>query len=318
MQKSGVIINPAAGRGNGKGESLAKGLHGKAGVHVKLLRKFEDLQPAMAELADARITDLFISSGDGTIQAILSLLAETKLFVARPRLCILPHGTTNLTAIDIGFKRRRIADQIAFILNPQSKTIKRRATLRVINPRGSGPRHGFSFGAGAAARATRLTQTDFNDQGRKGQLAALRMMTGALAKSLLTKPHPNDKKRIDRPYPMEISMDGNLLCSGDQLMFIATTLEKQFFNARPFWGGKSGALRASAFAYPPPNVVRWLLPIMYGGENRKMPNGSVSKSGQGFSITCAEPYVMDGEFIDGPLEGPLLVEVGPEFEFISA
>jgi len=318
MQKSGVIINPAAGRGSGKGDALATALRGNSKVEVKILQKFQDLQPALDELAAAEVTDLFISSGDGTIQAIVTQIAERRKFKQQPRLCVLSHGTTNLTGIDLGFARRNILAQAAFIANPSPEQTKLRHTIKVINPRGEGPRHGFTFGAGAAALATRHTQTELNDKGRKGQRAALRMMMGTLAQSLLKKPDPKDSKRIDKPYPMNVAINGNHFCTGDQLMFIATTLEKQFFNTRPFWGGKNGPIRATALAYPPPNLVRWLLPIMYGSETRKVPDGALSKSGHSFTISCEESFVMDGEFFEGPTTGPLQVEAGPEFEFITA
>lgn len=318
MSVCGVIINLAAGRGNGKGAALITALRKAKIPNLKVITEFADLQPAMVELGAAKVDTLFISSGDGTLQGVVTCIAESKIFDAKPRLCILPHGTTNLSAIDLGFTRRRVADQCDFIANPQPLKIIRRPTLKVLNPRGQGPRHGFSFGAGAAATATRITQTNFNDKGRKGQFAALRVMLGAVAAALFTKPDRHDKIRIDRPYEIEAAMDNVKMCSGDQLMFIATTLDKQFFNSQPFWGGRNGPIRASAFSYPAPNLLRWMLPIMYGKEFRTMPSGSSSLSGQSFTITCPESYVMDGEFFDGPLAEPLRVETGPLFEFITA
>ncbi|MDP8996527.1 MAG: hypothetical protein M3O03_05930 [Pseudomonadota bacterium] len=317
MAKSGVIINLTAGRGNGKGAALADALHNRNIANVKILNSFADLHPALIELSKSEIDMLFISSGDGTIQAITTALAETKLFAKIPKLCILSHGTTNLTAIDLGFNKRSIAGQVNFIAASQPTTVIKRHTLKVLNPSDGAPRHGFSFGAGASARATRLTQTDFNDKGRKGQLAAFSVLLGAIFTSVFTRPDPQDKSRLNRPTLIHVEVDGKPLCSNEQLMILATTLEKQFFNARPFWGGKNGPIRISAFAYPVFNLLRWLLPIMYGSENRKMPKGAVSLSGDSFTITCAEPYVMDGEFFDGPKTGPLRVEAGPVFEFIT-
>jgi len=317
MAKAGVIINLAAGRNNGKGARLAKALATRRFDNVKILNSFADLQPALIALSKSQIDILFISSGDGTIQAIVTAMAEAKLFAKVPKLCILSHGTTNLTAIDVGFNKRSIAGQVNFIAAPQPATVTKRHTLKVLNPNNGAPRHGFSFGAGASARATRLTQTDFNDKGRKGQLAALSVLLGAIFTSVFSKPDPQDKSRLNRPTLIHAAVDGKPLCCDEQLMFLATTLEKQFFNARPFWGGKNGPIRVSAFAYPVFNLLRWLLPIMYGSENRTMPKGAVSLSGNSFTITCVEPYVMDGEFFDGPKVGPLRVEAGPMFEFIT-
>ena len=38
---AGVLINPKAGRGNGKGVALAEALKGRTGVNVHLLTAFE-------------------------------------------------------------------------------------------------------------------------------------------------------------------------------------------------------------------------------------------------------------------------------------
>ena len=63
---------------------------------------------------------------------------------------------------------------------------------------------------------------------------------------------------------------------GTQLLMLATTLEKLILGTRPFWGGKTGPIRVTIFPYPVPCIPRWLLPIMYGGEDRKFPQGAVS------------------------------------------
>ena len=314
--KTGVIINPGSGRGNGKGQKLADALQNRANLSLHVLQNFSELELAVRKCASEGVEDLYISSGDGTIQAILSLIIESKNFTKFPRIGVLPHGTTNLTAIDLGLKLRGANAEAKFITVQTPAKFKTRSTIHVLNPRGGSSRHGLTMGAGAAAVATRLTQTDFNDMGRKGQLAAARMMAGAMYKALTTKADRHDMSRIDRPHHMLISANGIEQAKGDHLMFIATTLEKQFFNTRPFWGGKRGAIRASAFPYPVPNLLRWTLPLMYGSENRKVPQGAISFSGDGFEIICAETYVMDGEFFDGPIVGPLKVKVGPAFEFI--
>jgi diacylglycerol kinase (ATP) len=316
MRRAGVLINPASGRGNGKGRALGEQLQRHDGVSLRMLEDFSRLGPYIFEMAQDGVTDIFISSGDGTVQAIQTILAERKMFSAMPRVCILPHGTTNLTATDIGFKKRNLMAQADFIRNLNHAKIVARPSLRILNAREGGIRHGMTLGAGAGATATRYAQTSFNDKGVKGNFASFATMTSALAKAAFLKPNPADLKRLDRPYPMKISVDGDVKVDGPQVMFLATTLEKLFFHTKPFWGGKSGAIRATAFPYPVPNVFRWLLPIMYGSEARKVPKGAVSFSSDSFEINCAETYVMDGEFFEGPTSGPLKVEAGPVFEFI--
>ena len=316
MRRAGVLINPASGRGNGKGRALAEHVKMQDGISFRMLEDFTRLSPYLFEMAKDNVTEIFISSGDGTVQAIQTILAERNMFREMPKLCILPHGTTNLTATDIGFKTRAIAAQAAFIKNLQQAKTVLRPSLRVLNAREGGIRHGMTLGAGAGATATRYAQTAFNDKGVKGNFASFATMASALAKAAFLKANANDLSRLDRPYPMRIAVDGTVKVDGPQVMFLATTLEKLFFHTKPFWGGKHGAIRATAFPYPVPNVFRWLVPIMYGSENRKVPKNAVSFSSNSFEINCEETYVMDGEFFEGPTSGPLKVEAGPSFEFI--
>jgi diacylglycerol kinase (ATP) len=316
MSKAGVLINPKSGRGNGKGVALAEKLRSSKHVSVRILEDFSRITPYMHELAQEGVTDLYISSGDGTIQAIQTMLAEKDFFRIMPRICLLPHGTTNLTAADLGFKYRKLDTQAAFITSSNSKDHRMRHTLRIMNPAEGGIRHGMTLGVGAAAEATKYAQTAFNDKGVKGNFATFATMGGGLAKAIFTKPNLADPTRFDKPYDIKLSVSDELKCEGPQLMLMATTLEKMFFNMKPFWGGKSGPIRLSVFPYPVPSVVRWLLPIMYGSEDRKVPKGALSFSTDQFTVETQHSFAMDGEFFDGPKSGPLRVEAGPQFTFI--
>jgi diacylglycerol kinase (ATP) len=316
MSKTGVIINPTSGGKNVKGIALAEKLRGAHNVSVRVLDDFSRLTPYMFEFAQAGVEDLYISSGDGTIQAIQTILAEKPIFKILPQLCLLPHGTTNLTAADLGFKYRKLDTQAAFISSNIAQDRRKRHTIRVINPAEGGTRHGMTLGVGAAAEATKYAQTAFNRKGVKGNFATIATMGGGFAKAIFTKPNLADPRRFDKPYNMKLAVSNVLQCEGPQLMLMATTLEKMFFNIKPFWGGKSGPIRLSVFPYPVPNLLRWIVPILYGSENRAVPKGALSFSTSQFRIETLHRFVIDGEFFYGPSSGPLHVETGPEFTFI--
>ena len=150
----------------------------------------------------------------------------------------------------------------------------------------------------------------------KGNWATFATLAGAAGRTIFTRPNPHDVSRFDRPYPIEITSDGREISTGAQLLMFSTTLEKLILGAKPFWGEKLGPIRTSVFPYPVPSIPRWLLPIMYAGENRKMPEGAVSFSSAGLEISCPVSFVIDGEFFDGPAEGPLKVETGLVFTYL--
>jgi diacylglycerol kinase (ATP) len=313
MPSSGVIINPRSGRGNQKGMALASALVGHSGVHVELLHEFSGLETALRKFISEGVDTVFISSGDGTVQATQTFLAENK---ASPRLCILPHGTTNMTAADVGFRHTSVASQVAMIADPTPRLLLDRPTLRVENPRGGKPRHGMFLGTGAIGEAARYAQTALNDKGVKGSLATFATLAGAVGRNMFTKSNPYDQTRFDRPFPITVRAGDEELCSGFQLLALVTTLDKLILGSRPFWGGKNGPLRVTTFPYPPPNIVRWLLPSVMGGEDRRPPPGAKSKATTSAEITTPLDFVIDGEFFSPTPGEALRISVGPTFTYV--
>jgi diacylglycerol kinase (ATP) len=316
MKRAGLIINPISGMSSGKGLSLAGMLNGNLAVSTRIIEKFEQLPGLLDEFARDGVTDLFISSGDGTIHAIQTELAERKPFKTIPRLSLLPHGTTNMTAGDLGFRHKTLPAQADFMTRLEANLILERPTMRVANPRDGRPRHGMFLGTGATAEATLFCQRVFNARGVKGNWATFATLGNAVGRVAFTKPNPHDVTRFDRPFPIQITSAGMERCTGTQLMMLSTTLEKLILGARPFWGQKVGPIRTSVFPYPVPSLPRWLLPIMYGNENRNVPQGALSFSSSSLEITCPASFVIDGEFFDGPESGPLKVETGPVFTYL--
>ena len=314
--QAGLIVNPSAGKGSGKGLALAARLSSAPSVQVRVLERFEHLEDTVRGMAQSGVNHLFISSGDGTIQEILTLIAEGGYFASPPAVTLLPHGTTNLSANDIGFHSHAIDAQAAFVAHPMPREIRTRHTIRCANPGDGKVRHGMFVGTGAVAIATRYCQQAFNAQGVKGEVAVARTLLTAVRKYLFSAPDPHDESRFDRPYAITVEADGRRMAEGPQLLQMSTTLEKLVLNTRPFWGGKTAPIRTSVFPYPVPSVMRWMLPVMYGGETRRSPPGSISFCSQTLDVTSNEIFVIDGEFFDPPTDGPLRLETGPLFSFV--
>jgi diacylglycerol kinase (ATP) len=312
----GLIVNPQSGKASGKGRELAGLLMGDAHVIVRVLENFSDLRAALDEMAHEGVEELFISSGDGTVQAIQTEIAEHYAPRFMPRLALLPHGTTNMTAADLGFRNRNIKVQADFIANRESRVLARRPTLRVANPKDGKARHGMFLGTGAVWQATLFCQEAIHRVGLKGDAATFATLAAALARAFFTPANPGDPTRIDRPYDITLLPSGETVPSRRHLLLLATTLDKLILGTRPFWGGKAGPIRVSTIPYPVPPIARWLVPLMYGGEDRAVPAGARSLSGSAFEIATSTPFVIDGEFFEPPVEAPLRLETGIEFTYV--
>jgi diacylglycerol kinase (ATP) len=316
MKKVGVIINPKSGRGNGKGVALANALSANTSIRIGMLREFTELGSILLRFAEGGVEEIYISSGDGTIQAIQTLIAEKKFFAELPKLCLLPHGTTNMTAADLGFRYRSIDAQAAFIQGSARDDLRARPTLRILNARDGFIRHGMFLGTGAVADATIYCQRALNDKGVKGSWATFSVLASAALKTAFLKPNLADPNRFDRPYPITVRKGDGVVCDGQQLLVLCSTLDKLILSSNPFWGHKTGPVRVSVFPYPVPNVVRWILPVLYGSDRRRGPPGAKSFSTDRFEIETSSLFVLDGEFFDGPVAGPLRIESGSVFTYI--
>ncbi|MGE3873336.1 MAG: diacylglycerol kinase family protein [Parvibaculaceae bacterium] len=312
----GLIVNPRSGKQSGKGLELASLLANDERVIVRVLDNFRQLGAFLEEMARAEVTELFISSGDGTVQAIQTEIAERYAPGFLPRLALLPHGTTNMTAADLGFRNRNIKVQADFIANRQPRVLARRPTLRAANPKDGKVRHGMFLGTGAVWQATVFCQDAVHRAGLKGDFATFATLAAAIARSVFSPANPDDPTRIDRPYAITLLRGGETLLDGRHLLLLATTLDKLILGTRPFWGGKAGPIRVSAVPYPVPSIVRWLVPLMYGGEGRNVPQGARSLSGSTFEIATRIPFVIDGEFFEAPDDAPLRLETGVEFTYV--
>ena len=191
-----------------------------------------------------------------------------------------------------------------------------RVCASAANPRDGKPRHGMFLGTGAISEATRFCQTVFNARGVKGNWASFATLAGAVSRALFTAPDPTDLARFDRPYPISVTSEGTPHATGDQLLLLSTTLDRLILGTQPFWGGKQAPIRTTIFPYPVPNILRWLLPALYGGEMRKAPPGATSFTSGSLEIATPVSFVLDGEFFDPPENEALRIETGPVFAYI--
>ena len=231
---------------------------------------------------------------------------------------LLPHGTANMTAADLGLGIRD-PGAIAALLSNASRLRalerRRRPTLRAVNPGHGGPRHGMFIGAGSIYDGARFCQDKVYATGARGNLAIIATLTSAIGDMLLRR-RTTSAVALARPHRFRLSAPGHPVVDGDQLFFLATTLDRLVLGMRPFWGGKSAPVRATVIPYPVPGLLGWLWPAMYGPEDRRMPPGSVSLSVNALDIWSSTSFVIDGEFFDAPRDVPLRIETGPEFTYL--
>ena len=326
-----LIVNPHSGGVNRDGLRLAERVRGAPGVRVFVPERFERIDEALAELAERPPEALFISSGDGTIHYIQTWLIERSGLAPerRPVLALLPHGSTNMTAADIGYRSKDLSGQAAMIREggwrrPEAQ-FHDRPTVRLANPKGDGPLHGMFLGGGVLAEATLFCRDTFNRKGLRGHWGPILTLLSVGLKAIFRPARPGEENRIDRPQQMRVVADGAVMGDGGQVAVLATTLNRLVLNARPFWGPCDGAaeeaaqaLRVSLFNYPPPFLLRWLPVVLWGGPNRRVHPSMHSRCAERVEISVRGRLVLDGEEVWPPEDGPLIVERGPVLRYLLA
>ncbi len=316
-----VLVNPAARRNRKKRNRLEDILAGRPDVLVERAENFSDLAGIIDHFIQKDASAVIISGGDGTVQAVQTHLAESVSHDRLPRLAILPDGTTNMNASDIGVQNpqnRAVLERIAVSeYCMRTTTVKRRHTLRVDNPKDMTPQHGMFFGAGAIYRAVLMSHRDVHAKGLTGDWANAMTLAKALWQTVSKGDDPKIPDRIYQTTEMKIEADGTPFASGGHLLLLTTTLHRLVLNSRPFWNQNGEALKLTTAGFPTRRLMSSLLPILYGGENRNLdPTIYRSTTARKISLDCSMPFILDGEIIEKPDDGPLTLSLGPEFEYL--
>ncbi|MDR2323248.1 MAG: diacylglycerol kinase [Microbacterium sp.] len=156
----------------------------------------DDPGRAMAEEAiDAGCALVFAAGGDGTVRAVAGVLAGTEVALG-----ILPHGTGNLLARNLGVPLTGTSDAVAHALSAESRRIDV-GTIEVTDGDAQGE-HLFVVMAGLGLDARMLEETDEELKAKAGWLAYVKALGAAAAGTELVPvelsidDEPRDRARI--------------------------------------------------------------------------------------------------------------------------
>jgi diacylglycerol kinase (ATP) len=150
----GLISNPASGHNRDQFPLICTLIDGHPDIHHRITQSAADIAPALRELADLEIKVLAINGGDGTVSAILGELLESNCFTQNPLIALLPGGTANMNAGDIGVRgslKKAVTRFLYWCASDQSATgkISQRTLMRVVTSNTQPVRYGMFLGGGA-------------------------------------------------------------------------------------------------------------------------------------------------------------------------
>ena len=301
--KAGFLLNPRSGRIR-KNIDVVRNILAEISASICLEASDKsEISASMDALLKADIDLLVIIGGDGTVQAVL-----THLFISQPVkwpvLTIVPGGTTNMIALDLGMMStpesilRRLRD---CLLERSTPLLLQRPVLSIEQP-GTTKVYGMFFGVGLIAHAVILSRSQVKQSGITGEAYSGIIMLGYLVGVILGR-----RTGLWAPTQMSITDKNGLTHKGTYLVLFVSALDRLLFGMRPYWGREKEPLHVTYVEQqksPPWHALRLLL----SGHSAalKEQDGYHSHNTNVLEILMDDDYIIDGEFYratsqDGPL-----------------
>lgn len=274
-----------------------------------------ELTRALHALRDADVDVLALNGGDGTMAHVLGRILNERLFERLPPVALLPGGTTNMNAGDVGLhgnlrtallRLRRWLDEP----EPALRT-ERRPLLRLVAGHGHTPVYGMFFGAGAIIQG--VEYCDRHTKGLENEigpgLAIARTLWGIV----------RDDPRFAQPVTMTLRFDDTTARECKALLLIASGLERHFAGLQPFWGVEPLPVHATLIEASPRRFLRALPGLLRGRPAAWATPGAGyhSHNVQAIEFAMDGTVTLDGElFKVRPETGPGLLDKGADVEFL--
>jgi hypothetical protein len=259
-------------------------------------RTFDGIAAATREAIDAGTEILVVNGGDGSVQTVLTAMLSMPA-EQLPLLAVLPGGTTNTTARNVGYGSRPLAALQRLLVESAhgtlAGTIERQPIVRADLE--DGPQYAMMFGAGAVYHGIVFARGALASHGVRGQLGA-----GIALATFLTRVLTGRAGTMFPPLVATIRLDGTLLPPAAYFGILTSTIDRQFLGVSPYWGAEPGPLRFSAMRDRPQHFGRAVFPALRGRPSRWLqPDfGYRSHNADEVVVTFTGGFTLDGELFE--------------------
>lgn len=293
----GLISNPNSGHNRDQFARIDALVARQPAIHHIVTHSPDDIAPALETLSRQQVKVLAINGGDGTAAAILGHMLEQDVFVKSPLIAILPGGTANMNAGDVGIRGRLIPAMRRFCKwcgdrRDARERIVERPLLRVQT--GGASHYGMFLGAGAVMQGTEYTHSNIYTRGLRDELS-MALGTARTVWGVL-----RDDPRFNQSVSISLRMDdGNEPATHNALILAVSTLHRLFFGMRPFWGTGPGRLRMTLIEQHCTRFLRTFISIVRGRPNRNAvpQSGYFSHNADRIQLSMDGDLNVDGEII---------------------
>ncbi|MCA9453361.1 MAG: acylglycerol kinase family protein, partial [Nitrospira sp.] len=172
----GILHNSLSGRNRRKPDLFQEIYNKYPDVQRASVSTPADILESLKTFAYHQVDCVVVNGGDGTIQATMGALFHHRPFAVMPRLAVLPAGTANLIAGDVGLGKFESSTLDQLLVQGEALTprlsFETRPVLRIRFPENREPLYGMFFGAGAIYHGTQLGLETKQSIGRLGEWGA--------------------------------------------------------------------------------------------------------------------------------------------------
>lgn len=295
----GVISNPASGHNRDQFAGIRAIIDRSPAIHHRITDSPADIAAALRELAAQQVEVLAINGGDGTVSAILGELLESQLFATPPLIALLPGGTANMNAGDIGVRGalpKAVARFCGWCDGARERAgkVSQRALMRVVIDEQQSARYGMFLGGGAVIHGTEYAHKEIHSRGLRDDfslaLGTLRTVWGVL----------RDDPAFNRHVTITLHLDNRAPVQRDTLILAISTLQRLSFGMRPFWSTEPGAIRLTLMEQGCTRFARTFFSIIRGhpSAHAQPKNGYYSHNADRMRLSMTGKINLDGELLE--------------------
>ncbi|MBX3024842.1 acylglycerol kinase family protein [bacterium] len=296
--RTGVINNPLSFRNRRRHvlPALLDVLRDHPWVAHHEVHQPEEIVAATQTLLGDGCELIVVNGGDGTVQAVLTGLFSHRPVDGLPLLAVLPGGTTNMVAADIGAMSRPVATLQRVLATARAGCLRgdavQRPVMRVEITPETPPIYSMFFGTGAIYHGIRFCRQYVATLGLRGEIGP-----GVALAVFLSKIALGHGGSMFPPLHLSGRLDGRPLATGAYIGALVSTVSRQFLGLRPFWGEESAPLKYTAMSYAPQHLWRAAPAVMRGRPNRFVSpeNGYTSHNAHELELHLDCGFTLDGE-----------------------
>lgn len=267
-----------------------------------------------SRLQQGRALDLFVLSGDGTVQALVDLLMRLPADLPMPRLLVLGGGRSNLTAADLGGTGDVLAKlEAAFT---RKRALRQTRRVLVVEQAPHPARHGFFLAGGLVDETIRACHHWREDGGalRRSHLGTMLCLVSLALGALFGRP------KVGSPH-LRVQAEGPGTIEGPMRVLVATTLEHRAGGFDPYAqrAEAGGGPRVTAVVAGARRFWRSLGKVLSGrfGAHMTPDGGYLSGRSERIEILGMRGYSLDGEEFDCDPTRPVIIRGGARLEFLQ-